>query len=146
MGEYLAAAEAMFIMLVGEGLEAYAAGRTEAAIHKFVEQLPHRARVLRDGEEVDVPVQDLVPGDTIVVRAGERISADGVVLSGQSSVDESPITGESVPRDKAEGDDVYSGTLNGHGLLHIRVSHRAEESTLARVVELVRLRKRGGLQ
>ena len=141
VGEYLAAAEAMFIMLVGEGLEAYAAGRTEAAIHKFVEQLPHRARVLRDGEEVDVPVQDLVPGDTIVVRAGERISADGVVLSGQSSVDESPITGESVPRDKAEGDDVYSGTLNGHGLLHIRVSHRAEESTLARVVELVEAAK-----
>ena len=137
VGEYLAAAEAMFIMLVGEGLEAYAAGRTAAAIHRFVEQLPRRAHVLREGEETEVPVESLVPGDTIIVRAGERISADGVVESGQSSVDESPITGESVPWDKAEGDSVYSGTLNGHGLLHIRVTHTADESTLARVVQLV---------
>ena len=137
VGEYLAAAEAMFIMLAGEGLEAYAAGRTEAAIHKFVEQLPRRARVLRNGEETEVPVENLTPGDTIIVRAGERISADGVVGSGQSSVDESPITGESLPCDKGEGDEVYSGTLNGHGLLHIRVTHAAEDSTLARVVHLV---------
>ena len=137
VGEYLAAAEAMFIMLVGEGLEAYAAGRTEAAIHKFVEQLPRRASVLRDGQEMEVSVDELTAGDLIIVRAGERISADGLVETGQSSVDESPITGESVPRDKAEGDEVYSGTLNGHGLLHIRVTHAGEDSTLARVIRLV---------
>ena len=137
VGEYLAAAEAMFIMLLGEGLEAYAAGRTQAAIHRFVEQLPRRARVLRDGLEVEVPVEGLVPGDTIVVRAGERISADGLIATGQSSIDESPITGESVPRDKGPGEEVYSGTLNGHGLLHVRVTHAGEDSTLARVVHLV---------
>ena len=137
VGEYLAAAEAMFIMLLGEGLEAYAAGRTQAAIHRFVEQLPRRARVLRGDREVEVPVEDLVPGDTIVVRAGERISADGLISTGQSSIDESPITGESVPRDKGPADEVYSGTLNGHGLLHVRVTHAGEDSTLARVVHLV---------
>ena len=137
IGEYLAAAEAMFIMLLGEGLEAWAAGRTERAIHRFVDQLPHHARVLRDGSEVEVHVEDLVPGDLIVVRAGERISADGVVRSGESSVDESPITGESVPRDKAPGEEVFSGTVNGHGLLHIRVTHAGEESTLARLIHLV---------
>ena len=137
VGEYLVAAEAMFIMLVGEGLEAYAAGRTEAAIHKFVERLPRRARVLRDGEEMEISVEELAPGDLVVVRAGERISADGLIEAGQSSVDESPITGESVPRDKAEGDEVYSGTLNGHGLLHIRVTHASEDSTLARVAHMV---------
>ncbi len=137
VGEYLAAAEAMFIMLLGEGLEAYAAGRTQAAIHRFVEQLPRRARVLRDELEIEVPVEDLVPGDTIVVRAGERISADGLIGAGQSSIDESPITGESVPRDKGPGEEVYSGTLNGHGLLHIRVTHAGEDSTIARVVHLV---------
>jgi Cu+-exporting ATPase len=137
VGEYLAAAEAMFIMLLGEGLEAYAAGRTQAAIHRFVEQLPRRARVLRDGLEIEVPVEDLVPGDTIAVRAGERISADGLIATGQSSIDESPITGESLPRDKGPGEEVYSGTLNGHGLLHIRVTHAGEDSTLARVVHLV---------
>ena len=137
VGEYLAAAEAMFIMLVGEGLEAWAAGRTEAAIHRFVEQLPHHAVALRDGREVHVHVEDLVPDDVIVVRAGERIAADGVVLAGESSIDESPITGESVPRDKAEGDEVYSGTLNGHGRLEIRVTSAAEESTLARLIHMV---------
>ena len=137
IGEYLAAAEAMFIMLLGEGLEAWAAGRTERAIHRFVDQLPHHARVLRDGEEVEVHVEDLVPGDLVAVRAGERISADGLVERGESSVDESPITGESVPSDKTEGDEVFSGTVNGHGLLHVRVTHAGDESTLARLIHLV---------
>ncbi|MCB9383005.1 MAG: FtsH protease activity modulator HflK [Bryobacterales bacterium] len=137
VGEYLAAAEAMFIMLVGEGLEAWAAGRTEAAIHRFVDQLPRHATAIRDGREVHVHVEDLIPGDMILVRAGERIAADGVVASGESSVDESPITGESAPRDKGEGDEVFSGTLNGHGLLRVRVTNAAEESTLARLIQLV---------
>lgn len=137
VGEYVAAAEAMFIMLVGEGLEAWAAGRTEAAIHRFVDQLPRHATVLRDDREVRVHVEDLIPGDLILVRAGERIAADGEVESGDSSVDESPITGESVPRDKGPGDEVFSGTLNGHGLLRVRVTNAAEESTLARLIKLV---------
>ncbi len=137
VGEYLAAAEAMFIMLVGEGLEAWAAGRTEAAIHRFVDQLPRHATVLRDEREVEVQVEDLVPGDVIVIKAGERVSADGVVTTGQSSIDESPITGESVPRDKGPGDEVFSGTLNGHGLIHVRVTSAAEESTLARLIKMV---------
>ncbi len=137
VGEYLAAAEAMFIMLVGEGLEAWAAGRTEAAIHRFVDQLPRHATAIRDGREVHVHVEELIPGDVILVRAGERVAADGVVVSGESSVDESPITGESAPRDKGAGDEVFSGTLNGHGLLRVRVTNAAEESTLARLIRLV---------
>lgn len=137
VGEYWAAAEAMFIMLVGEGLEAWAAGRTEAAIHRFVDQLPHHAVVERDGEEVEVHVEDLVPDDVVVVRAGERIAADGVVIEGASSVDESPITGESAPRDKQSGDDVFSGTINGHGRLRVRVVNAAEDSTLARLIQMV---------
>jgi len=137
VGEYVAAAEAMFIMLLGEGLEAYAAGRTEAAIHRFVEQLPRRARVLREGSEVEIPVEELVPGETIVVRAGERIGADGVVAEGASSVDESSITGESLPRDKQPGEEVFSGTINGTGRLAVRVTRAGSETTLARVVALV---------
>src|SRR5256885_17134893 len=92
VGEYLAAAEAMFIVLVGEGLESYAAGRTEAAILKFVEHLPRRARVLRDGREEEIDAASLVPDDIIVVRAGERISADGIIDAGASSIGESSIT------------------------------------------------------
>ncbi len=137
VGQYPAAAEAMFIMLVGEGLEAYAAGRTSAAIHRFVEQMPRRARLLRNGEETEVEASALVEGDVIVVRAGERIPADGAVLSGASSVDESTITGEALPREKKAGEQVYSGTLNGNGLLRIAVTQAGSETTLSRVVALV---------
>ncbi len=137
VGEYMAAAEAMFIVLVGEGLESYAAGRTSAAIQKFIEQIPRRARVLRDGREEDVDAASLVPGDTIIVRAGERIAADGLIDQGVSSINESSITGEPLPRDKQSGDEVYTGTLNGNGLLRIRVTKAGDETALARVVKLV---------
>lgn len=137
VGQYLAAAEAMFIVLVGEGLESYAAGRTAVAIQRFVEQLPRRARLLRDGKEEEVDAESLVPGDVIVVRAGERIPGDGVVLQGFSAVDESSLTGEPLPRDKQSGDEVFSGTLNGDGLLHVSVTRAGGETTLARVIRLV---------
>ncbi|MDP2999438.1 MAG: FtsH protease activity modulator HflK [Bryobacterales bacterium] len=137
VGEYLAAAEAMFIMLVGEGLEGYAAGRTAAAIHRFVGQLPRRARRVRDGVEEEVDAAELEIDDQILVRAGERIAADGVIAQGISSVDESAITGEPLPRDKQPGDEVFSGTLNGNGLLGIRVTRAGEDTTLARVIRLV---------
>ncbi|MFN0167086.1 MAG: FtsH protease activity modulator HflK [Bryobacteraceae bacterium] len=137
VGEYLAAAEAMFIVLVGEGLESYAAGRTEAAIRRFVEQLPRRARVLRDGVEVEVDAVALAPGDLVLVRPGERITADGAIAEGVSTVNESSITGEPLPAEKKPGDVVYSGTLNGNGLLTIRVEHAGDETTLARVARLV---------
>src|SRR5215472_8966891 len=137
VGQYLAGAEAMFIMLVGEGLEAYAAGRTSAAIHRFVEQMPRRARLLREGIEQEVDAASLGEGDLIVVRAGERIPADGVVTAGVSSVDESTITGESLPRAKDAGKEVFSGTLNGNGLLRVRVTRAGSETTLSRVVALV---------
>jgi HflK protein len=137
VGEYLAAAEAMFIVMVGEGLESYAAGRTEAAIHRFVAQLPRIARLLKDGREQEVDAATLVSDDRIVVRAGERIAADGVIEQGVSSIDESSITGEPLPSDKQPGDEVFSGTLNGNGLLRIRVTRAGSETTLARVIQLV---------
>src|SRR5271169_2612440 len=98
--EYLAAAEAMFIVMVGEGLESYAAGRTEAAIRRFVAQMPRVARLLRDGREEEVDAATLEPGDLIAVRAGERIAADGFIEHGVSSVDQSSITGEPLHADK----------------------------------------------
>ncbi|MBK5294479.1 MAG: cation-translocating P-type ATPase, partial [Acidobacteriia bacterium] len=137
IGEYLAAAEAMFIMLLGEGLEGYAAKRTSNAISRFVEQMPRRARLLRDGVETDVDAASLQEDDIIIVRAAERVPADGVIAQGASSLDESSITGESVPRDKEPGDEVFSGALNGHGLLRIRVTRAGSETTLARVIKLV---------
>jgi Cu+-exporting ATPase len=137
-GEYLAAAEAMFIVLVGEGLESYAAGRTAAAIGRFVEQMPRRARRLRAGAEEEVDVAALEPGDLILVRAGERLPADGVIDAGASAVDESSITGEPLPCEKSAGDEVFSGSLNGGGLLRIQVTRAGAETALARVVQLVK--------
>src|ERR1700680_1413967 len=137
VGEYLAAAEAMFIVMVGEGLESFAAGRTEAAIRRFVAQLPRIARLLKDGREEEVDAGTLLPGDRIVIRAGERIAADGVIEQGGSSIDESSITGEPLPNDKQPGDEVFSGTLNGNGLLRVRVTRAGAETTLARVIQLV---------
>src|ERR1017187_9745116 len=110
-GEYLAAGEAMFIVMVGEGLESYAAGRTEAAIRRFVAQLPRTARLLRDGRAVEIEAAALAAGDQIMVRAGERIAADGVIEQGVSSIDQSSVTGEPLPSDKQPGDEVFSGTL-----------------------------------
>jgi HflK protein len=138
VGEYVAAAEAMFIVMVGETIESYAAGRTEAAIRRFVAQLPRIARLLlADGSEKEVDAATLTAGDRIVVRAGERIAADGIIDLGVSSIDQSSITGEPLPADKQSGDEVFSGTLNGNGLLHIRVTRAGEETTLARVIHLV---------
>jgi len=138
VGEYLAAAEAMFIVLVGEGLESYAAERTTAAIERFVEQLPRTAVVLREGGERIVPTSELHPGEIILVRSGERIPADGIIESGFSSIDESSINGEPLPQEKKPGDEVFSGTLNQNVLLKIRVTRSGSDTTLAQVVELVR--------
>jgi len=137
VGQYLAAAEAMFIVLVGEGLESYAAGRTQEAIHRMIARMPRRARRLRDGREEDVDAESLVPGDLILVRAGERVAADGAIASGFSAIDESSITGEPLPREKSAGDEVFSGSLNGGGLLEVRVTRAGGDTTLARVVKLV---------
>jgi len=137
VGQYLAAAEAMFIVLVGEGLESYAAGRTAAAIHRFVEQMPRRARVLREGREEEVDAASLTAGERILVRAGERVPADGAIETGYSTLDESSVTGEPLPREKQPGDEVFSGSLNGGGLLTVRVSRAGSDTTLARVARLV---------
>ncbi len=137
VGQYLAAAEAMFIVLVGEGLESYAAGRTEAAIRRFVERMPRRARRVAGGEEEEVDAETLAPGDLIAVRAGEQIPGDGFIESGYSTVDESSVTGEPLARDKEAGDAVFAGSLNGAGLLLVRVSRAGSDTTLARVIRLV---------
>ncbi len=137
-GQYLAAAEAMFIVLVGEGLESYAAGRTSAAIERFVERLPRTATRVRDGHEETIPADQLLAGDLVLVRSGEQIPADGVIESGFSAVDESSITGEPLPKEKKPGDEVFSGTLNGHSLVRMRVSRSGTDTTLARVIQLVK--------
>ncbi|MBU0494722.1 MAG: cadmium-translocating P-type ATPase [Chloroflexi bacterium] len=137
IGEPAEAATAMVLFGVGNALEAFTMDRARQGIRRLMDLSPRQAsRVEGDGEE-RVPVEALAPGDVVRVRPGERIPADGMVLAGESAVDQAPITGESVPADKAPDDAVYAGTINGHGLLDIRVTKRAQDTTLARLIHLV---------
>ncbi len=124
-------------LLLGKTLEARARKRLADAVRRLAALQPKTARRLRDGVEEDVPIASLVPRDRVVVRPGERIPTDGVVVAGGSAVDESMLTGESLPVDKAEGAKVYGGTYNQSGALTIEVTAVGKASALARIVEAV---------
>jgi len=127
----------MFLFSLSNTLESFAMARTRRAITQLMTLSPEDARVRRNGEEVRVPVAELRVGEVVIVGPTERIPIDGEVLAGRSGVDESPITGESIPVGKGPGDGVYAGSLNQQGVLEIRMSRPASESTLARVIRLV---------
>nr|WP_309084705.1 heavy metal translocating P-type ATPase [Chelativorans sp.] len=131
------ASAVIFLFLVGELLEGVAADRSRASIRGLADLVPKLARVERAGAVEEVPAERLSVGDIIQVRPGDRIAADGEVLSGTSSVNEAPVTGESVPKTKAAGDPVFAGTVNGDATLRIRVTAAAEDNTIARVIKLV---------
>jgi Cd2+/Zn2+-exporting ATPase len=118
-------------------LESYSVSRTRRAIRSLMAISPAQAAVVRDGAEVLLAAGDVLPGETMLVRPGERVALDGMVLSGGSHVDQSPITGESIPVRKQAGDTVYAGSINVRGALQVRVTARHEESMLARIVHLV---------
>jgi P-type Cu+ transporter len=126
------------LVLTGNTLESRAKGRTALALRKLVQLQPKTARVLREGLEYDVPLEAIQHGDIILVRPGERIPADGDVISGKSSVDESMLTGESLPVEKEAQDHVIGGTLNQRGSLQYRATMLGAESTLAQIVRLLR--------
>jgi Cd2+/Zn2+-exporting ATPase len=111
--------------------------RARDSLRELMELSPDEATVRREGEEVTVPVDGVAVGETVVVRPGERIPLDGAVVDGESAVDESPITGESVPVDKAGGDEVYAGSINEGGYLAVEVTSTAGDSTLSRIIEMV---------
>ncbi|WP_211643928.1 heavy metal translocating P-type ATPase [Loktanella sp. SALINAS62] len=132
-----AAAVIVVLILLGRWLEARAKGRTGAAIARLLGMQARTARVIRDGAAADVDIDDVVVGDTLLVRPGERIALDGEVLSGEAYVDESMITGEPVPVAKAAGDAVTGGTVNGSGSLHIRATRVGADTTLAQIIRMV---------
>ncbi|MCS7014659.1 MAG: cation-translocating P-type ATPase family protein [Gemmatales bacterium] len=132
----LVAAEVVFIGLVGECLEAITFQRTQYALQRLAEICPTMCLVLRNGREERVPVEDVRFGERVLVRPGKRVPVDGVVVEGRSTVDQSTLTGESVPVDKEPGDEVFAGTLNQQGALIVEVRRAAEHTVLARVLEL----------
>ncbi len=134
---YEAAAVVITLILLGRWLESRARGKTKAAIQKLMGLQAKTARVIRRGEEQDLPIQQVVVGDMIVVRPGEKIPVDGVVLGGRSVVDESMVTGESIPVTKQEGDEVIGATLNKTGSFQFLAKRVGKDTMLAQIVKLV---------
>lgn len=125
-------------VLTGHAFEARAKRDTAAALRALVQLQPRTARVVRNLVETEVPIDEVVPGDVVAVRPGERIPCDGTVMRGPSAVDESMLTGESMPVAKQAGDRVYGGTTNGTGSLRVRATTLGADSALARIVQLMR--------
>ncbi len=137
IGEVAEGGLLLVLFATGHALEEHAMGSARSAIKALGQIAPRSARLRREGIEREVPVGELVVGDEVVVRPGERLPADGAVVEGSSDVDQSPITGESVPVAKSPGDPVFAGTLNGDGGLVIGVRKLASESTMARMARMV---------
>jgi Zn2+/Cd2+-exporting ATPase len=137
VGEWAEGAVAMFLFSLGNTLEGYTMDRARNAIRGLMDLSPRMATVIHGSEEKQVPVEDLRVGDRILVRPGERMPMDGVVLSGESAVNQAPVTGESVPVDKSAGDGVFAGTVNGQGALMVRVTRLAADTTIARIIQMV---------
>ena len=125
------------LITVGKYLEARAKGQTSKALEKLMDLAPKQACVVRGGVEQTIPAEELVAGDEIIVRPGERIPADGTVLSGTTSIDESAITGEPIPVEKQAGDKVTSATINKQGFIHFRAERVGEDTTISQIIRLV---------
>lgn len=137
IGEWAEGATVVFLFSVAQFLESSSLERARRSIRSLMQLSPSQAMVRREGKEIKVPVDEVGIHELIVVRPGERISLDGVVQSGRSSVDQSPITGESIPVEKSAGDEVFAGSINGTGALEVRTTRRAQDTTLARIIHMV---------
>ena len=137
LGEFAEGALLLFLFSLGHALEERALDRARAAVRALADLAPKFALVRRDGKELELPVESLKLDDLVIVRPGVRIPMDGVILTGNSGVDQSSVTGESLPIDKAPGDQVFSSTVNGEGVLEVKVMRLAKDSTLSRVMKMV---------
>jgi Cu+-exporting ATPase len=135
---YDVAAIVITLVVLGQALEVRAKGRTSEAIRKLLDLQARTARVIRDGVEMDVPVEEVVEGDVVVVRPGEKVPVDGVVVDGTSALDESMVTGESLPVQKGPGDEVIGATVNKTGSFRFRATRVGKDTALAQIVKMVR--------
>lgn len=137
LGHWADGALLLFLFSFGHALEHYAMDKARGAMFALGAVTPKSAIVIREGTKLELPVDKLQRGDTVFVKNGERLPIDGVVIKGDSQIDQSPVTGESVPVEKSRGDDVFAGTINGEGILEICVTKLAKDTTIARVLQMV---------
>ncbi|WP_249213960.1 cation-translocating P-type ATPase [Synechocystis sp. PCC 7338] len=137
LGQWFQGALVIFLFGLGTTLQKFALSRTRNAIGNLMDLTPITATVKRDDQELSLPVTVIGLGEILTIRPGQRIALDGVVRSGESTIDQSPITGESLPEHKTVGDSVFGGTLNQTGFLEVEVTHTAEDTTVARIIHLV---------
>ena len=137
LGEWLEAASVVFLFAVAQWLEVRTLERARQAIRALIDLSPREAIVKQGNSERQVAVDDIRVGDEILVRPGGKVPLDGVIVSGMSDVNEAPLTGESLPADKGPGDEIFAGTINGHGALDVRVTRVVRDTRLARVIHLV---------
>ncbi len=137
LGDWFEAALVVFLFSLGSTLQLFSIGRTRNAIRALMDLTPATATVKRNGKEATVPVESVQVGEIIVIRPGGRIALDGIVMDGNSAVDQSPITGESIPEDKEIGDTVYAGTMNQTGFMEVKVTHLTSDTTVAKIIHLV---------
>jgi Cd2+/Zn2+-exporting ATPase len=137
LGDWFEAASVLFLFAVAQWLEARTLERARQAIRRLMALSPAEATVRRGGTETRVPVDTVAPGEIVYVRPGERIPVDGLVVSGESEVNQAPVTGESLPVLRGPGEPVFGGSINGHGALEVRATRAARDSTLARIIHLV---------
>ena len=135
--QYYEAAMVMFLYSLGSTLEAYTVEKTRKSIKTLIDALPANALVKRDGQIFDVPISEIEIGEIVIIKPGEKICVDGTIVMGDSSVNEAPITGEPISKDKHKGDCVYAGSINGNGSIEVRTFNNAEDNTIARIVAMV---------
>jgi Cd2+/Zn2+-exporting ATPase len=137
MGELLEGAMLVFLYSISEAAEGYTEEKTRAAIKALMNLAPKEALVRRDGRELEIPVEELMVGDVFIVKPGQSMATDGEVLVGSSSVNQAPVTGESVPVEKQLGDTVFAGSINGEGALEVRATKTFADNTIARIITMV---------
>jgi Cd2+/Zn2+-exporting ATPase len=137
MGQAVEGAMLVFLYSISEAAEGYTEDKTRAAIRALMDLTPKRALVIRDGRETEIPIEEIRVGDLFLVRPGQSVATDGVVRVGASSVNQSPVTGESIPVDVGPGDPLFAGSINGEGALEVNATKTFADNTISRIIHMV---------